>query len=262
MRRICINLLKQGRFLSTLSITVLLASVSQAGIIFSLSAPGVQQSARQGQSGSLTEDFNGFSTGALTSSGNLAIGSYTPSGGMQINNADLWGGAGGTGKYAFTFTPGSLTVNLSTPSKYLGVWWTATSTAEDFLDFYSGGNLIGTMSGQTLTDLVGPKNAPNQVLASDGQTYSGSLWYGNPNGTFPVSAPYIFAYVNVGFSDPNTTFDRVVFNGGYFEFDNVTTSTSSLIPAPVPEPTSLAAWGLLAASGVTNYIRRKKNAQR
>jgi hypothetical protein len=246
---------------------MLTVSQSHAAITvnFQLSAPAIQQSAFQGQQDYLTENFNSLPVGALSSPGTLAVGNYTSTGGTQILNADIHGGAGGTGRYAFTGASGELSINLA-PSKYVGFWMSAGNPG-NFVDFYESGNLAATFSTSTISDLLGAQNSPNQVLAADGQTYSGALWYGNPNPGLnaPGVQNTIFAYVNAGLSDPNATFDKIVFRGQYFEFDNVTTSAIYSIdpePSPVPEPGQVAA-SLLLLAGIGGYVwtKRRKTAK-
>src|SRR5262249_37217859 len=69
----------------------------KAGLIVSVDAPHVQAST---VSGVTTETFNGFSTGTLSSL-NTAVGtvSSAASGHFAVVDADVFGGAGGTGKY-------------------------------------------------------------------------------------------------------------------------------------------------------------------
>jgi hypothetical protein len=259
-------MIKTTKLLALAALTIFTAAQSHAAITvdFQLSAPAIQQSAFQGQQDYLTENFNSLPVGALSSPGTLAVGNYTSTGGTQILNADKHGGAGGTGRYAFTGATGDLSIDLAS-SKYVGFWISA-SNVGNFVDFYESGNLVGTFSTSTVTDLVGAKANPNQVLASNGQTYSGALWYGNPNPGLnePSVQDTIFAYVNAGLSDSNASFDKIVFRGQYFEFDNVTTSaiySIDPVPSPVPEPGQVAA-SLLLLAGIGGYVwmKRRKTA--
>jgi hypothetical protein len=226
-----------NRFLVACSF-VSLMQACDASVIFQLSAPGVQQSSFQGDGAYLTETFNSLAN--LAATGTLAVGDYTSSGPMTVLAASKFGGAGGTGKYAFTDSNGELSVELGTPSKYIGLWFTC-SNPGNYVDVYSGGNLLATFDTQSLSDIVGLKASPNSVLASDGNYYSGDLWYGNPNAGLNDSdvGRFVYAYVNMGLSDPDATFDRIVMRGAYFEFDNLTTSAASFVSV-VPEPAGCA----------------------
>ena len=194
------------------------------------------------------------------SSGALTVGSYTATGSMQIKPADQYGGAGGIGKYGFTGANGVLSVDLTTPSKYLGLWFSCANT-NNYVDVYSGGNLLATFDTKSLTDIVGPKATPNSVLASDGNTYTGNNWYGNPNPPYnanPYAADvgrFIYAYVNMGLSDPSATFDKIVIRGDYFEFDNLTASSAAFTPV-IPEPSTYMLFGLGALALVIVYRRK------
>lgn len=177
---------------------------------------------------------------------------------MQIKPADSYGGADGIGNYGFTGADGELSVNLTTPSKYLGLWFTCANPG-NYVDVYSGGSLLATFDTQSLTDIVGSKANPNPVLASDGNTYSGAAWYGNPNTQFnnwDVSR-FNYAYINMGLDDPNATFDKIVIRGAYFEFDNLTTS-SAAFTSVIPEPSTYALFGLGALALV--IVHRRKAA--
>jgi hypothetical protein len=240
-----------------------LISLMQAGnasVVFQLSAPGVQQSSFQADGSYLTESFDGLAS--LASSGTLAVGDYSATGTMVILSAGMWGGAGGTGKYAFTGSNGQLSVELDTPSKYFGLWFTA-SNPGNYVDVYSGANLLATFDTQSLSSIVGLKASPNSVLASDGNHYSGDLWYGNPNEVFNDSntEQYVYAYVNMGLSDPNATFDRIVMRGVNFEFDNLTTSSSSFVSV-VPEPAGCATLAGVLMLGFSMSRRRSIGSDR
>ena len=237
-------------------------NTSYAAIVvnFTLSAPGVQQSPLQGQTGSFTETFNSLNTGLLPASGTLAIGSYTSTG-ISIFNADAWGGAGGTGRYASTGSSKTLSVTLN-PSRYLGFWWSAGNSGNLVRIYGAGSTLLATFDSTVIPALIGPKNAPNNVLAADGQTYSGALYYGNPNGSFgtPASLNEPYAYVNLRLSDRDATFSRIDLTGPGFEFDNLTVSSAYYDPAaaPIPEPGTWAAAALLV--GAAGYVRWRKRA--
>jgi len=73
------------------------------------------------------ENFDGLTTGTgesfTTSYGTTASSAYQMSGaysGVQINAADQYGGAGGTGKYAVTFSSAGYTLMLSSTNTTTG----------------------------------------------------------------------------------------------------------------------------------------------
>jgi hypothetical protein len=247
------------RILSVCSF-ISLMQVGSASVVFQLSAPGVQQSSFQADGSYLTETFD--SLASLAASGTLAVGNYTASGPMKVVAASKYGGAGGTGKYAVTDSNGELSVALGTPSKYIGLWFTC-SNPGNYIDVYSGANLLATFDTQSLDDIVGLKASPNSVLASDGNYYSGDLWYGNPNPGLNDSdvGRFVYAYVNMGLSDPNATFDRIVMRGAYFEFDNLTTSSSSFVSV-VPEPAGCATLAGVLMLGFSMSRRRAIGSDR
>ena len=228
--------------------------------MFQLSAPGVQQSSFQADGSYLTESFDTLAN--LAATGTLAVGDYSATGPMAILSANQYGGAGGAGKYAFTDSSGQLSVDLVTPSKYFGLWFTC-SNPGNYVDVYSGANLLATFDTQSLSDIVGLKASPNSVLASDGNHYSGDLWYGNPNAALNDAdvGRFVYAYVNMGLSDPNATFDRIVMRGAYFEFDNLTTSPSSFVSV-VPEPAGCATLAGVLMLGFSMSRRRSIGSDR
>src|ERR1700694_3995623 len=80
--------------------------------------------------------------------------------------ADIYGGAGGTGKYlAIGGARRNMTMNLSLngPQAYFGMWWSAADPF-NILKFYSQGNLLAVFNPTTaLGALTNP------------------LYFGNPN---------------------------------------------------------------------------------
>ena len=228
-------------------------------ILYTLSAPGIQQSEFQGDEGYLTESFDSQTLGAMPGSGSFAGGSYTTTGSSQILSFDRHGGAGGTGKFAFTGSTGSIEVNLA-PTKYVGFWFSAGNEG-NYVDFYDGTTLLGTLATSNIVSIVGSKNNPNQVIAADGLSYSGSAWYGNPNPDMPNSSLVdnsIFAYVNAGLEDADVDFNRIVFRGQWFEFDNVTTSATYSLNPDVPKVPETSSCALIAVFFGSHLLRRRR----
>ncbi|QYE36692.1 PEPxxWA-CTERM sorting domain-containing protein [Polymorphobacter megasporae] len=200
------------------------------------------------------EDFNSRSTGSGQSfttdfgTSGAITGSYS---GLQINNADQYGGAGGSGKYAvaFDYTPSySLTLTadpITVPNgiNYFGYYLSALDTG-NVVDFYKGETLVGTLN-------------PAGVLAA---TISKPAYLGNPDAPFlgdNNTQPYVF----INFFDLSGTFDKVVFrettaNAGY-ESDNHTVGFFNTISGnTIPEPSSWAM--MIAGFGLVGFATRRR----
>ncbi len=194
------------------------------------------------------ETFETLSTGSgktYTSNfgtGGAITGTYKN---LQVNKADQFGAAGGTGRYAVTFSTTGYSLDLSTTIaggvNYFGFWLSALD-ANNYVTFYRGSQVLLEFSPANLLAMV--KNQP--------------AYYGNPNSSFlgqNKGEPYAF----VNFFNETSYFDRVVFrqaktSGGY-ESDNHTVGrwktqgTGTLVPNPtqvsaVPEPTEMSLFAL------------------
>nr|WP_315205626.1 invasin domain 3-containing protein [uncultured Flavobacterium sp.] len=189
---------------------------------FKLSPPNVTTSAIQGQVGTRTENFNSGSPGVIPNTGSIAIGTYTTvnPGNIKKIASDVWGGSGSqyAGIYATNGQGGFLNTVLTDPSRYVGFWWGAGDAANTVTIYGTcNGNEVqlGQFNAQTVLTLLGGSS----VVAVDGNTYQSSL-YKRAN-----AANEAFAYINLELSDPNIYFTRIVFGGGGFEVDNITTGT-------------------------------------
>lgn len=134
---------------------------------------------------------------------------------VQVNSADQFGGAGGTGKYAVTFAKSGYELDLSSQGKngvnYFGYWLSALDRG-NIVQIYKDAKLLFSFS-------------PSDVLRAIATAPDRSNYYGNPNLQFKgrnSGEPYVFLnfYRNEG------TFNRIVFkedpqSGGY-ESDNHT----------------------------------------
>jgi hypothetical protein len=235
------------------------ATTARAGLVLTASGVGVQSSSA---SGITTETFNSIAAGAYTNTTlNTAVGTLTSTGTFNVQAADIYGGAGGTGNY-FVFglpsgsaAPVSLTLAPVTPASYLGFWWSAADSFNE-VSLYSENTLVGYFNATTaLGALVG-----------------GYLGNPNPGQSSPfVNAPY--AYLNLYGTD-GTTFDKVVFSNsntvaGGFEVDNISLSsapgpiTGTVIPGgvtstAVPEPSTLTAAGIGGVLMI-GFARRRRS---
>lgn len=217
-----------------------------AAFVVTAEAPKVENSTSTFQYVGV-ETFNSIAnTGQqnLTTSfgGSPITGTYTN---VQINNADQYGGAGGTGKYAVTFSTAGYSLALTSTNangvNYFGYYLTALDAGNQ-LTFYKNGNLVYTFSAA-------------DALAGLSSAYNGNPDQSGANG----SQPYAF----LNFYDTNGTFDQVVFQenpqGGGYESDNHTvgyySTMSGTLISGVPEPTTWAM--LIIGFGAIGFALRK-----
>jgi hypothetical protein len=201
--------------------------------------PGVQNTTAT-FSVSGVETFDSQSTGVGSGfttdfgTGGAITGTYSGANGVQINSADVYGGAGGTGNYiaAFGNTPYTLTLTAD-PAKdpqginYFGYWLSALDFGNQ-VTFYKEGVEVGALTPADVIAKLGPSGP----------------YYGNPNSPFAggdTGEPYAF----INFYDKSGTFDQVVFTeapavGGY-ESDNHTVGFFTHVGG-VPEPST---WAML-----------------
>ncbi len=198
-------------------LTTTICSQTLPNVTFKLSPPDVTTSSVQGQAGSRTESFNGFSLGNLASTGTFGVGAFTKAntGNAVVTANDVWGGSGS--QYLSIINSGSVSINLTDPSRYVGFWWGA-GNANNNVTIYGtcGGNEIqlATFTAQNVINLL----AGSTVNAVDGNNYNTSLYKRSNAANEP------FAYINLELDDPTIYFTRIVFGGSGFEFDNITTS--------------------------------------
>ena len=202
-----------------------------------------------GSGESFTTDFG--TAGAIT-------GSYSN---VQINGADQYGGAGGTGQYAVTFSSTGYSLDLASTVaggvNYFGYWLSALDSGNQ-VTFYSKGQLLFTFNPQDVINAVNSHANPGD-------------YYGNPNSPYRVNGgqPYVF----LDFFDDKGSFDKVVFaenpeQGGY-ESDNHTVGhfltkgtgtgvplSPGSFPGAVPEPASWAM--MLAGFGLVGLGARRR----
>ena len=186
---------------------------------------------------------------------------------VYIHAADQYGGAGASGSnYAVQSTTVGgtdatpvTTVNLTAPSAYFGMWWSA-GDDKNVLKFYSGNTLVAQFTTSTLVNII--SSSPD--------------YYGNPRTGQNASQPY--AFINY-YGQNGATWDKIVLtNQGTtgFESDNWTDRTGAwgtepgetgpppgvnvaivngTIVTPVPEPSVIS---LLALLPLAAFRRRRE----
>jgi hypothetical protein len=240
-----------------------IATQAQAVVPFTVSleseTPGMQVST-SGFHAVGIETFNGRATGEpqdfTTNFGGSLIfsGTYT---GVGVNDADIYGGADGSGQYANARTGRSYTLDLASTEPqgvtYFGFWLSALD-GNNNVSFFQGGNKLFTFSAAQASTFI--NGLPNS-----------SSYFGNPNTQFlNANGGEPYAFLNF-YARGTTRFDRVVFdqgpNGGY-ESDNHTVGrwsriSGTVIPIPggaVPEP---ATWTMLIIGfGLVGAAARRK----
>ncbi len=256
------------RLLSTAIGGTLLLTASMASATFSISyeseAPGMQATTATFSVGGV-ETFDsrsrGNGTSFTTDFGTTAIsGNYSD---VDVIGADQYGGAGGNGQYAVTFSQAGYTLDLTSTVRgglnYFGYWLSALDRGNR-VSFYSQGRLLFTFDPQDVINAVQHNATP-------------SAYYSNPNAPFAGQnggEPYIF----LNFFNDGGSFDKIIFaenpQGGGYESDNHTVGrfltkgtgtsvdiTSGQVPG-VPEP---ATWAMLVMGfGLVGAAARRRHA--
>ncbi|MFZ4690297.1 MAG: PEPxxWA-CTERM sorting domain-containing protein [Polymorphobacter sp.] len=240
-----------------------IAVQAQAVLPFTVSLESENPGAQNSTSGFFSvgvEDFNARNNGEpqnfnTSFDGSVFSGVYT---GVGVNNADQYGGADGTGKYANAQSNNTYTLDLTSSEPggvtYFGFWLSALD-GNNNVSFYQGGNLLFTYT------------AANAAAFINGLPNSGD-YRGNPNANFlnqNDGEPYSFLNF---YARGGTRFDQVVFSqgssGGY-ESDNHTVGRWSRMSGTiiggnmdVPEP---ATWAMLVTGfGLVGFsARRRRN---
>ena len=234
-------------FLAGLIGSAMVATAAPATVTVSYEAAGVQGTTAS-VSGRQVATFDQMS--GWVGSGNIFSGPISGTiadGGFNLYDANAYGGASGTGKYATVYNTTS--IKLSEMVTYAGLW--ASAIDGDFSN--SLGNTVSLYAGSTLLGSYALK----PLLAGVSNDY-----YGNPN--FPgQDGNEPFAFFN--FSS-TTGFDRIDLTqngGGGFELDNITIGQRAFVPGgetppqnagAVPEP---ASWAMMIIGfGLTGAVLR------
>ncbi|MHC5727304.1 MAG: Npun_F0296 family exosortase-dependent surface protein [Nostoc sp.] len=194
----------------------------------------------------------GSTAGFQSNDGTTNVGSYKTT---LIQNADQYGGAGGTGKYfdvnANISGQTVSSLNLTNPESYFGLWWSA-GDASNVLTFLSKGVVVETITTADVVSYIGK-------LANK------ASYYGNPNSTNQnTGEPYAF----INFYDVAGSFDQVQFSnigGNGFESDNHTVATSyktitgNIVITAVPESSSVLGVLVIGFVGASSVMTRRVN---
>ncbi|MEJ5368798.1 MAG: PEP-CTERM sorting domain-containing protein [Bryobacteraceae bacterium] len=241
-----------------------------------IAAPRVVSSPVTGGT-AVNENFSSnpnWANGLYTTDRTRNIGTFdlSPHSALRIQNSDQYGGAGNSGQYAAfgaqTGTAGAITLNLTNPTTFFGMWWSAIDPYNG-VSLYDGNSLLMRIGGSDVISLLGVA----ALTAQNGTQYQTSAYLGKPGTNPRPNSGEYYAYVM--FHASGLTFNRVVFdNSGTtatgFEMDNLQTQSGSfVIPGStvlltqyqitaVPEP---GAW-LPACAGLAACIwwRRRRRA--
>ena len=204
--------------------------------------------------GNLSSYTSNFSSGTGVASAYTGV--YSP---IQVNAADQYGGAGGTGNYDAVFgTSNTLTVsknNTGAGVNYFGIWISALDAGNQ-LQFYNGNTLVYTFTSQNLINALG----------SCANGHSGNAYCGNPSDQYYNDSGELFAYVN--FVDTVGTFNKIIFTqtgGGGFESDNHAVAyNSAFTTTATPEPAGILIMGtgLIALFLIRSFARKRWNGPR
>lgn len=243
-----------SKFAAGLIAGALIAGAGNAGnVAASYESAGVQGTsvALSGKQVATFDSMSGWvGSGDIFAGG--AISGTIIDGGFLVSDANVYGGAGGTGKFGTVYN--TTTIRLSSAVDYAGLWASAidgdfSTSAGNAVAFYSGDTLIGSF-------------ALKPLLANADSSY-----WGNPNAPWTGQNSWEpFAFFNF---TSDTAFDRIDLiqnGGGGFELDNVTIgnaiglhggngdNSTGAVPEPASWATMLAGFGLV---GGTMRARRR-----
>jgi hypothetical protein len=223
--------------IATMALGLAIAHPLPAAVTISIEAARVMTTTISGYTlglANLDSATNGLPTVAFA--GSPVTGSTT-NGFVNIYDANVFGGAGGTGR--FGSVTGQATIQLSSAVNYFGLWGSALD-GQNTVALYSNDTLVGSYALQS-------------ILESSPGFNSG--YRGNPVGGGNSGEEY--AFFNFVSDTPFNRVGLIQNAGGGFEFDNLTIGTA--LVSATPEPSTWAM--LLLGFGAIGYcLRAKRNA--
>lgn len=210
---------------------------NEAGIIVSIEAPEVQTSQLPETSDYFVVDFNSQSTGTNGFSKSNGTTTYTYSSDLEIQNANQWGGAGGS-KFITQEVLESIrsyNIKVNEEQKYFGFWWSA-GDPYNKITFKKDGVAVAEFKTQDLVNFINSSDVNNT-----------DDYYGNPAFTGDGGhEDEPFSFVNIFFKQGS--YDEIVVatltaGGSAFESDNHTFSAEDedIIGRVLPDAATPAA---------------------
>lgn len=191
------------------------AMPANAAVVVTIEAAGATGSSLAGYDfavANLDNAVNGLPT--INFAGSPITGTTT-SGFVNIGNANVYGGASGTGSFG-TVAGDPAVIQLSQAVNYFGLWGSALD-GNNSVALYDNDTLLGSFALQSTLQ---------------GSSGFNSGYYGNPSGG--GNSGEMYAFFNFA---SDSAFNRVQLiqnGGGGFEFDNLTIGARSISAAPEP----------------------------
>ena len=234
-----------SKFAAGLLAGALLTGAAHAGnVTVGVEAAGVQttQKALKGKQVATFDAMSGWVGSGNIFTGGAVSGTIT-NGGFLVGDANVYGGAGGTGKFGTVYN--TTTIQLSSAVDYAGLW--ASAIDGDFNT--SAGNTVALYNGDTLVGSFALK-----PLLAD----AASGYWGNPNAPWTGQDNWEpFAFFNFTSSIAFDRIDLIQNGGGGFELDNVTIgnalrgqgdNSTGAVPEPASWAMMLAGFGLVGGA--------------
>ena len=237
---------RRSKAVVAIGLSLLFAPASRAAIVTTIEAPGVQTSSAIDKQ---VINFDSAGQGwHYQQVFNLTGLTVTYDGNQFVEKAGQYGGAGGTGQYLGVQqdTPeqdDSVTISLSTPQAYFGLWFSAADPYNK-IQIYNGSTLLYTFTG-----------TGSEMSALPG------TYLGNPNSAFlGQNGTQNYAFVNFYAQTSGDMFNKIVLTNLYgggteLESDNHTFSATL---QPVPEPSSIASIGIAVLMLSGRWIQKKR----